>query len=107
MKTFFAAVAITSYAAQAVELLDWVVAHKYDGVDQRDLTLDADWTLRQNRAQAPEVYGWFKGDTYMAKTRQDKLADLWDMVTDDDTVSPISYADFPLVFSQLSNGSFC
>lgn len=99
LKTSIATAIIASYCAIAVDLEAMCSPKQFDGEDRRDFSLNVDWTLSQNKAQAPQVTGWFKGDTYQSKTKEDKLADLWEMITDDDSVSPLPWADFDLVFS--------
>ena len=67
-----------------------------------------DWA---NRATGPDVRGWFKGDTYQAKSRREKMADLWGQIEGDSSVTqpvtPLMWANFDEMLKQKANGSFC
>ena len=47
------------------------------------------------------------GPTYIAKTRQDKMTDLWGMIDEDHTVSELPWERFYKIFTNDANGSFC
>ena len=59
------------------------------------------------RAKGPEDLGWFKGSTYKAKGRYEKMYDLWQMVTEDTSGPREPYwSEFPLAFVQESKKTF-
>jgi hypothetical protein len=67
-----------------------------------------DWA---NRATSPDVRGWFKGDTYLAKSRQEKMVDLWSQIQGDPSevqpVTPLMWAEFDEMLKQNANTTFC
>ena len=70
----------------------------FTGTDLRDFSLNFDDSIWENKAQAPSIPGWFKGATYVAKSREDKMTDLWGMITESATVSAYPWAEFYKVF---------
>ena len=64
-----------------------------------------------NRAQGPEDEGWFKGDIYQAKSRQEKMKDLWGILVpdedEDEDPMEIYWAEYPSQWTQKAQGSFC
>ena len=59
------------------------------------------------RAKGPEDLGWFKGSTYKAKGRYEKMDDLWEMVMKDTSGPREPYwSDFSLTFPQDSDKTF-
>ena len=67
------------------------------------------------RAKVPSDYMYFKSPTYKAKSRTEKMDELWnDLVPSDAEGQPINtgpkdfpWEQLPRFFSQKGNGSFC
>jgi len=55
--------------------------------------------------------GWFKSQTYLNMTKEQKMEELWSMIVPDPNVveEPAEYkwANFPDYFTNDANGSFC
>ena len=51
--------------------------------------------------------GYFKKDVYQNKSREDKMSDLWTMITEDDTMIEPFWAELDQIFTASPNGSFC
>lgn len=55
--------------------------------------------------------GWFKSQTYLAMSKEQKMEELWSMIVPDINVveEPAEYkwAAFPEYFTKDANGSFC
>ena len=59
------------------------------------------------RAEGPDDLGWFKSSTYLAKTRQMKMLDLWGKVMEDTSGPREPYwAEMPRIFTQRGNHAF-
>ena len=53
----------------------------------------------------PEDIGYFSTDLYLDKSPEDKMADLWQMVTADTTVLDYYWADFTALFTQSGSNT--
>ena len=55
--------------------------------------------------------GWFKSQTYLAMSKEQKMEELWSMIVPDINVveEPAEYhwVEFPEYFTKDANGSFC
>lgn len=65
------------------------------------------WDLTENKNEI----GWFKSQTYLAMSREQKMEELWSMIVPDINVveepSEYKWTSFPDYFTNDSNGSFC
>lgn len=75
--------------------------------DLRNFSLPLNLTSWEDQALNPTQLGWFKGQTYQAKTRQDKMIDLWGQVVANQTMAPYDWKNFDTLFSKDPDGSFC
>ena len=54
-----------------------------------------------------DTIGYFKSDEYQDKFRDEKMKDLWQMITEDDTMLDYYWAEFNQIFTNKPGGSFC
>ena len=61
----------------------------------------------KERAQAPGDKCYFKSEAYFAKSKEDKMNELWAEILKDDEPMAYYWSEFPNFFTQKANGSFC
>lgn len=61
----------------------------------------------KDRAQKPGDACYFRSHVYMAKTKEEKMSELWAEILKDDEPMEYYWTSMPNFFTQRSNGSFC
>lgn len=65
--------------------------------------------VNSDSIEDPDEIGYFKdrNEVYNMQTAEEKKADLWEKITEDDTMQDYLWTDFAGQFTAAKNGSFC